>query len=579
MSDSTLSRVEAVVQATAAPTACVDPASYSWCSTRQKVRGLLREIIAYGEMLLEQAQAQALLREAEELQRLHSEAQSILIFTSVLAPAATVNFELQFNRLRQELMHSAKKMMTVVESIATSDAFRSGNPDFARVREAVQALIDLGETGIAKISSVSFDETITQRPNPLHSPVRTIDTSAAPARRGVLLVVDDDAMNRDILNRRLTREGFEVVLANNGPQALELANKREIDLVLLDIVMPEMSGIEVLQSFKSDPQLRHTPVIMISAVDEVQSVVKCIEMGADDFLPKPFNPVLLRARIGAQFDRKRLRDEERKKSAELQRAFETLDKERHVAESLLRNILPESVAAELRIKGNVSPMYFQDATIVFTDFVGFTLSTEQLSAEQLVETLHEYFTQFDRITSRYGLEKLKTIGDSYMFAGGIPTRSTSHPVDAVLACFELVRAAQEIAQRGDRAKWQVRVGVHTGPAVAGVVGIHKFAFDIWGDSVNFASRMEASGEPDRINISASTYARVKDFFACDSRGKIKIKDGRRVDMYFVNGVTSDLLVEDALTPTTPFARRYRTYFQKDLVTCPDWLYRREEKAA
>jgi adenylate cyclase len=198
------------------------------------------------------------------------------------------------------------------------------------------------------------------------------------------------------------------------------------------------------------------------------------------------------------------------------------------------------------------------------------LSTETLAAEQLVEALHEFFTEYDRIIARYGLEKLKTIGDSYMFAGGLPVRSSSHPVDALLAAFELIEATKRLGRQNLKTNWRVRIGVHTGPVIAGVVGIRKFAFDIWGDSVNFSSRMESSGAPDRINISPATYTRVKDFFACEPRGKIKTKDKRKLDMYFVNGITPDLLAKSPGS-VAAFERRYRIYFHKDLTAFPEFL--------
>ena len=173
-------------------------------------------------------------------------------------------------------------------------------------------------------------------------------------------------------------------------------------------------------------------------------------------------------------------------------------------------------------------MYFEDVTIGFTDFVGFTLATEKLAAEEIVGLLHEYFTAFDRIVSRYGLEKMKTIGDSYMFVSGMPDRRPSHPVDAVLAALEMVETVRTMARPDEGIEWQMRVGLHTGPVIAGVVGIHKFAFDVWGDSVNFSSRMESSGAPNRVNLSERTYSRVKDFVRCTPRGRVVTKDGREV---------------------------------------------------
>jgi len=253
------------------------------------------------------------------------------------------------------------------------------------------------------------------------------------------------------------------------------------------------------------------------------------------------------------------------------RAGEKLMIEKRVSESLLLNILPGEVADELRAKGLVSPKYFEDVTILFTDFVGFTLSTEKLAAEELVELLHDYFTAFDQIVARYRLEKMKTIGDSYMCISGLPLRNPAHPVDMVMAAFEMLEAVRE-RQRPDRlAQWKVRIGIHTGPVIAGVVGINKFAFDIWGDTVNYSSRMESSGEANRINLSERTYSRVKDFFQCEHRGKVLTKEKRELDMYFANGILPTLLNGSDQTPPPAFVRRYNVYFQKDPPSFPEFL--------
>ncbi len=256
---------------------------------------------------------------------------------------------------------------------------------------------------------------------------------------------------------------------------------------------------------------------------------------------------------------------------ELEKRHQEVEKQRQLSESLLHNILPVQVAEELSVHGKVEPKYFEDVTILFTDFVGFTLSTEKLPAEDLVYVLHDYFTVFDQIINRYGLEKLKTIGDSYMCVGGLPARTPSHPVDAVMAALEMVNAVVKRDQPGSPARWAVRVGIHTGPVIAGVVGIQKFAFDIWGDTVNYASRMESSGAPNRINISERTYSRVKDFFECEHRGRVATKEKRELDMYFVKGALSSLVDGSMQIPPPAFLRRYRIYFQRDPLSFPAFL--------
>jgi class 3 adenylate cyclase/HAMP domain-containing protein len=256
---------------------------------------------------------------------------------------------------------------------------------------------------------------------------------------------------------------------------------------------------------------------------------------------------------------------------ELEVRSHQIEKQRQMAEALLLNILPTEIATELQERSSVEPKYFEDVSILFTDFVGFTLSTETMAAEQLVQRLHEYFTAFDEIVERYGLEKLKTVGDSYMCVAGMPTRTPSHPIDTVLAAMEMVRTVEDLGRRPGTPQWAVRIGINTGPVVAGVVGIKKFAFDIWGESVNFGSRMESSGAPNRINISERTYSRIKDFIDCEPRGKVVTKEKREVEMFFVQEVKAELM--DDLNHLVPpaFARRYRIYFQRQPPSFPRFL--------
>ena len=222
------------------------------------------------------------------------------------------------------------------------------------------------------------------------------------------------------------------------------------------------------------------------------------------------------------------------RTAEIREQRDQIADQEKQTEALLLNILPAPVAEELRTKGSVSPMHFDDVTVCFTDFVGFTISSETMSSADLVAKLDEYFTEFDKIITAYGLEKLKTIGDSYMFVSGLPTEKADHAYLAVRAALDIVAKAQELGEKNVGLNWRLRVGLHSGPVVAGVVGLKKFAFDIWGDTVNLASRMESSGAPNRVNLSEKTYLKVADKIHCESRGLVKTKDGRDLPMYFAN---------------------------------------------
>jgi class 3 adenylate cyclase len=172
---------------------------------------------------------------------------------------------------------------------------------------------------------------------------------------------------------------------------------------------------------------------------------------------------------------------------------------------------------------------------------------------------------------------MKTIGDSYMFVSGMPDRRPSHPVDAVLAALEMVETVRTMARPNEGIEWQMRVGLHTGPVIAGVVGIHKFAFDVWGDSVNFSSRMESSGAPNRVNLSERTYSRVKDFIRCTPRGRVLTKDGREADMFFADGVYEKLIDGGVEGIPAAFARRYKIYFQQAVRAFPGFLLRPESR--
>jgi adenylate cyclase len=217
-------------------------------------------------------------------------------------------------------------------------------------------------------------------------------------------------------------------------------------------------------------------------------------------------------------------------------------KERDQNEELLLNILPRPVAAELRSNGSVKPTTFEDATVCFSDFVGFTLSSEKLSAKTLINALNEYFTAFDGIIRPLWLEKLKTtIGDAYMFAGGLPNLRPSHAVDAVLAALEMTAVVNRLTRPEQGVNWKIRLGLYSGPVVSGVVGVRKFAFDIWGNTVNFAARMESAGQPGRVNLSETTFQRVERFIECEARGAVPIKEGRRMEMYFAVGPKLELL--------------------------------------
>ena len=212
-----------------------------------------------------------------------------------------------------------------------------------------------------------------------------------------------------------------------------------------------------------------------------------------------------------------------------------INEEKERSEKLLLNILPKETANELKEKGRVEAKKFESVTVLFTDFKGFTRYSQNLTPEQLVQSVDYYFSEFDKIIERHGLEKIKTIGDAYMCAGGLPFPSSDHPKRMVEAAFEIARFIEKTknSEQNGVAHFDIRIGINTGPVVAGVVGTKKFAYDIWGDTVNVASRMESNSEPGRINISEFTYELVKDHFECSFRGEIDVKNKGMMRMFFV----------------------------------------------
>ena len=235
--------------------------------------------------------------------------------------------------------------------------------------------------------------------------------------------------------------------------------------------------------------------------------------------------------------------------------------EREKSDRLLLNILPEQAARELKERGEVEPQFYESVTVMFSDFQGFTSVAKRMLPVELVKELNQLFHQFDSICERHNVEKLKTIGDAYMCAGGLPETNATHTIDVCLAALEMMEFVHGIAEikrelHGEKF-WRMRIGLHTGPVMAGVVGKRKFAYDIWGDAVNVASRCESNGEADRINLSEDAYERVKEFFVCEHRGLIQVKNRGSIGMYFLNGIRPEYSVDGrGRVPNAAFRERY-----------------------
>jgi len=332
--------------------------------------------------------------------------------------------------------------------------------------------------------------------------------SPRDAQTGHLLVVDDNRVNRLLLGRLLEQLGHTVTFAENGRDALDALRQRRVDLVLLDIEMPEMDGYQTLEALAADPNLRYIPVVMMSSVEEVDSVARCIEMGAEDYLFKPVNPVLLKARVGSSLEKKRLRDQHR----ELFRKFATAE----VADSLL--------TSGLALGGK-----HVDATVMFCDIRSYTRITEALSPSDTIELLNSYYTlMFDAIAGHGGIVN-QVLGDGLMAIFGAPMTLQDHRERAVLAGLEMVDLVngfnREQVLRG-RTEIRIGIGIASGPVVAGFMGTQqRVTYTCVGDTANLAAHLEAHtkvvGQP--ILIDENTKSGLGQGIRVESHGAAQFK--------------------------------------------------------
>ena len=350
-------------------------------------------------------------------------------------------------------------------------------------------------------------------------------TDPQPLVTGEIVIVDDDPSNRDLLDRRLTRDGHTVSTMPSGEAALAWMEDHPVDLVILDLIMPGLNGVEVLQRLRARAETRLTPVIIISGLDESEGATRCIEAGADDYLAKPVDAVLLRARINAALERKRLRDREMAIARRLQA-------EQERAEGLLRNMLPLSVVKRLRNGETSIADRFDCATILFCDIVGFTALASRLTPDGTLDVLNAIFSEFDGLAAEAGVEKIKTIGDAYMVAGGLPELRDDHAAAVAGMAVRLPGAVRDVSARFDL-DLTVRIGMDTGPVAAGIIGHDKFSYDVWGDAVNTASRMEHHGVPGRVHITEATRRALGDRFSYEVLAPLEVKGKGQMQTFLI----------------------------------------------
>ncbi len=359
-----------------------------------------------------------------------------------------------------------------------------------------------------------------------------------------ILYIDDEEDNLVVFKSAFRRH-YNVHTAKSGEEGLEILKSLDASLVITDQRMPRMTGVQFLKNLPDEKDMIR---MILTGYSDMESVIDAINTGqVYRYIAKPWDKEELKITLDNAIEAFQLRRKNKQLIHELQEANEVLEQkveertqqvnlQKEEIEKLLLNILPVEVANELKEKGAATPHYYESATVLFTDFIGFTKIAEGLSPNELVSELNACFLVFDSIIEKNNLEKIKTIGDSYMCAGGIPVPNKTHAVDAILAAIEIqdyMRRFNDEREAKGLVRWDLRIGIHTGPLVAGVVGSKKFAYDIWGDTVNIASRIESCGERGRVNISETTFEAVKEWFGCLYRGKVLAKNKGEVDMYFV----------------------------------------------
>jgi len=523
---------------------------------RQELSAPATAIMGYAEMLMDDAVQADCAQRSNDLQRILDASRTLhSLILSLLDPATIRRMDCSADlaEFHRTLRHDLRTPINTIKGygeMLREDASDGSAPTFGADLDKL-----LGETtllldridGLVTYSGRDVppsDGTDSAAPE-ISEPARVVESllkavrpiapkeaDLAAVQPSRVLVVDDNASNRDLLSRRLQRQGHTVLQAEDGTIALAMVEKEAPDLVLLDLMMPGISGYDVLASLKSEPRFREIPVIMISALSELDSIVRCIEAGADDYLAKPFEPTLLRARVGSSLEKKHLRDRERN-------MVEALRIEKERSEQLLLNILPRGIVTRLNNGETIIANQLSDVTILFADLVAFTKLSSRLSAGDLVRLLNGLFSEFDRLALNLGVEKIKTLGDAYMVAGGLPEPRADHAQAVADMALSMIATVERMNCDLPIAL-QMRIGIHSGSVVAGVIGTHKFVYDIWGDAVNIASRMESHSLPNRIQISAATHRHLHESFRLEPHGSVDIKGKGPMQTYFLLGRADDI---------------------------------------
>jgi adenylate cyclase len=357
---------------------------------------------------------------------------------------------------------------------------------------------------------------------------------ASDILKAKILVVDDQRANVLLLETLLTGAGYVSLTSTLDPRAVcELHEKNRYDLILLDLQMPGMDGFEVMEGLKRIERDGYMPVLVITAQPDHK--LRALRAGARDFIGKPFDVAEVLMRVHNMLEVRLLHAEIQRKNDELKKLFDQVVAERKISERLALHVPPDSIAARLQARPDVTADSFADVTVVIADIVGLADLTPAVSAERLALLLDEIFATFDGLVQERGLKKVKTLGNSYMAVAGVPVSASDLAVRAAHLALDMIAALDRFNERSEHSL-QVRIGIATGAVVAGVIGKRMYLYDVWGDAVNTASRMESHGVAGRVQVSEGTRRLLGDPFQLEERGVLEVEGQGELKTWFLGGL-------------------------------------------